>query len=76
MIVSVFEDGAASTVKPLTVAETVTSLFGASSPLSTPVTVTAPVLSVPPLAMVSSRAALSSKSPLIAGDTAAADTAT
>ena len=76
VIVRVFEAGAARPVNPLTVAEIVTSLFGASSSLSTPVTVTVSVLSVAPLAMVNSRTALSSKSPSTAGDTAAADTVT
>ena len=76
VIVSVFEAGAARPVNPLTVAATVTSLSGASSSLSLPVTVTIPVLSVCLGAMVSTRAVLSSKSPATAGVTAAADTVT
>ena len=52
-IVSVTSAGDATPLSPPTVADTVTSLSGASTVLSTAVTVTAPVLVVAPAAMVS-----------------------
>ena len=52
-IVSVTSAGTATPLSPPTVADTVTSLSGASTALSTAVTVTAPVLVVAPAAMVS-----------------------
>ena len=73
---SVCDGGADTSVESLTVAETVTSLSGASSSLSTPVTVTVPVLEVCPAVIDSTVFVLSSKSPASAGETAAADTVT
>ena len=72
MTVSVAAGGAFTS--PLAVAETVTVLSGASAALSTAVSVTLPVLAVPPVAIVSVFAVLSVKSAGNAGDTAAADT--
>ena len=51
-----------------------TVLFAASTSLSTAVTVTVPVLSVAPAAMVRVLLAVTVKSPVAAGDTAAAAT--
>ena len=61
---------------PPTVAETVTDLSGASTVLSTAVTVTVPALVVAPGAIVSVVVELSVKSPATAGGTAAAVTVT
>ena len=59
---------------PLTVANTVTDLSGASTLLSTPVMVTAPLPLVDPVAMVKVLLEVRVKSPLTAGDTGLADT--
>ena len=76
VIVSVLDAGAAIPAGPVTVAETVVSLSGESMVLFTPVTVTVPVLSLAPSAIVNTRFELRSKSPATAGETAAADTVT
>ena len=75
VIVSVWSDGAETSSSPETVAETVTSLSGASTLLSTAENVTVPVLVVDPAAIVSVDP-VSVKSPATAGDTGAADTVT
>ena len=61
LIVSVASGGARTS--PLAAADTLTRLFGASIVLLTAVTVTVPVLAVPPVAKVSVAAADSVKSP-------------
>ena len=75
VMVRVWSDGAATSLPPATVAETVTCLSGASTSLSTAVMVTVPVLVVEPAAMVSVVPACV-KSPATAGATAAAATVT
>ena len=75
-IVSVAFAGFAAPWPPAAVPETVTSLSGASTALSTAATVTTPALAVAPAAMVSVFAALSAKSPATAGGAAAAATVT
>ena len=69
-------DAGASNPPPETDPDTVTCLSGPSTVSSTAVTVTAPVLVVEPATIVSSRFVLNSKSPVVAGDTAVADTVT
>ena len=66
--------GAVTPLPPTAVAETVTSLSGASTSLSAAVMVTVPVLVFEPAAMVSVVFVLKLKSEEVAGDTAAADT--
>ena len=73
VIVSVASSGSA-TPPPLAVAETVTVLFGASTLLSTAVIVTAPALALLPAAIVRALFSLSVKSPVTAGEAAAAAT--
>ena len=73
-MVSVTADGAATPLFPLTTAETVTSLSGASAVLSTAVTVTVPVLLVSPATMVKVFADDRLKSPDVALVPAAAPT--
>ena len=73
VIASVRSDGAATPLPPAAVAETVTSLSGASTSLSTAVIVTVPVLLVAPAAMVRVVPACV-KSPETAGDTGAEET--
>ena len=63
VIVRVWLAGAATPLPPDAVADTVTCLSGASTSLSTAVTVTAPVLVVDPAAIVRVVFALSAKSP-------------
>ena len=75
VIVRTWSEGSA-TPPPVAVADTVTSLSGASTALSTAVIVTVPVLVVSPAAIVSVSFALSVKSPATAGDTAVAATST
>ena len=75
VMVRVWSDGAATSLPPATVAETVTCLSGASTSLSTAVMVTVPVLVVEPAAMVSVVPACV-KSPDTAGATAVAATVT
>ena len=75
VIVSVWSEGAAAPLPPATVAETVTSLSGASTSLSTAVIVTVPVLVVAPAAMVRVVPACV-KSPDTAGDTGEVETVT
>ena len=71
---SVRLEGALTPRPPLTVALTVIDLFGASTSLSTPVMVTAPVLLVEPASIVSVLLEEIAKSPLTAGDVGLADT--
>ena len=75
VIVRVWSDGA-DTPPLVAVADTVTSLSGASTALSTALIVTVPVLVVAPAVIVNSLFTLSVKSAATAGDTAAADTVT
>ncbi len=76
VIVSVTSDGPVTSVAPTTVPDTVTSLSGASTVLSSALIVTLPVLVSSPSAIASVRFALSVKSPGAAGAIAAADTVT
>ena len=69
-------EGAITPRRPLTAADTVTDLSGSSTPLSTPVMVTVPVLLVEPGAMVRILLEEMAKSPATAGDTGDADTTT
>ena len=71
-MVSVVEGGARTS--SLAAARTVTRLSGASTGLSTPVTVTAPALVVSPAAKVRIAAAERVKSPATVGGDGAADT--
>ena len=73
--VSVASAGAATPWPPVAVPETVTVLFAASTSLFTAATVTRPVLTVAPAAIVSS-VPVCVKSPATAGDTAAVATVT
>ena len=74
VIVNVCDDGAVTPLPPATVAETVTSLSGASTSLSAAVMVTVPVLDFEPAAIVRVLSVLRVKSPDTVGDTAVADT--
>ena len=76
VMVRVWLKGALTPSPPLTAADTVTDLSGASTLLSTPVMVTAPVLLVDPAAMVRVLLDAMVKSPLTAGDTGDAETTT
>ena len=73
-MVSVWPEGALTPSPPLTAADTVTDLSGASTSLFTPVMVTAPLLLVAPAAMVKVSLEEMVKSPLAAGGTGLADT--
>ena len=74
VIVRVWFAGAATPLPPVTVADTVTDLSGASTALFTALTFTVRVLVVAPAAIVSVSFALSVKSAATAGETAVADT--
>ena len=74
VIVRVRLDGADTPRPPVTVADTVTDLFGASTALFAALILTVPVLVVAPAAIVSVSFALSVKSEATAGETAAAET--
>ena len=76
VIVSVCGSGASRPAAPVAAALTRARRFGSSTSLSTAVTVTRPVLSVLPAAIVSSRFALNAKSSASAGDTGDAETVT
>ena len=74
VIVRVRLDGADTPRPPVTVADTVTDLFGASTALFTALILTVRVLVVAPAAIVSVSLLLSVKSEATAGETAVADT--
>ena len=76
VIVSVCGSGASRPAAPVAAALTRARRFGSSTSLSTAVTVTRPVLSVLPAAIVSSRFALNAKSSASAGDTGDAEPVT